>query len=34
MTFIKIYDKIPQIMKMYEFMMSGNPAVPDWFCMT
>ena len=22
MTFIKIYDKIPKIMKIYEFMMS------------
>ena len=26
MTFIKIYDKIQKIIKMYEFMMSGNSA--------
>ena len=27
MTFIKIYDKTPKIMKMYEFMMSANSVI-------
>ena len=27
MTFIKICGKISKIMKMYEFMMSGNHAI-------
>ena len=27
MTFIKIYDKIPKIMKIYEFMMSANSVI-------